>query len=388
MTGTPNSERLHIVLAGERNSGKSSLLNLIAGQQVSIVSDIPGTTTDHVSKAMEIPGLGACLLVDTAGLDDKGELGRKRVGAALDVIEAADVIVAAVDATTGSLPDIPVGKVPVVPIINKCDAIDIDTLAGLVSAVKTKYGKNPVTVSAMSGKGRQDIISAIQDNIPEDWNAPLLTAGLLEDGDTAVLVMPQDRQAPKGRLILPQQQTVRELLDRHCIVLCCDTESLPVTLASLKGKPAAVIADSQALGKIKDLIPEGTRLTSFSMLLAASKGDFEYFRESVRTIDSLSPESRVLIAEACTHVPASEDIGRVQIPRLLRSRAGEGLMVDAVSGHDFPEDLSRYDLIIHCGACMFNRRYVLARVQEAKRQGVPMTNYGITIAYINNLLQI
>ena len=388
MTGTPNSERLHIVLAGDRNSGKSSLLNLIAGQQVSIVSDIPGTTTDHVSKAMEIPGLGACLLVDTAGLDDKGELGRKRVGAALDVIEAADVIVAAVDATTGSLPDIPVGKVPVVPIINKCDAIDIDTLAGLVSAVKTKYGKNPVTVSAMSGKGRQDIISAIQDNIPEDWNAPLLTAGLLEDGDTAVLVMPQDRQAPKGRLILPQQQTVRELLDRHCIVLCCDTESLPATLSSLKGKPAAVIADSQALGKIKDLIPEGTRLTSFSMLLAASKGDLEYFKESVRKIDSLSPESRVLIAEACTHVPASEDIGRVQIPRLLRSRAGEGLTVDVVSGHDFPENLSRYDLIIHCGACMFNRRYVLARVQEAKRQGIPKTNYGITIAYINNLLQL
>lgn len=388
MTGTPNSERLHIVLAGERNSGKSSLLNLIAGQQVSIVSDVPGTTTDHVAKAMEIAGLGACLLVDTAGLDDKGELGRKRVSATLDAIGAADIIVAVTDATTGRLPDIQAGNVPIVPVINKCDATDDDTVEMLTAAVKAKYGKSPLKVSAKNGSGRQDIISAVQDSIPENWNAPLLTAGLLEDGDTAVLVMPQDRQAPKGRLILPQQQTVRELLDRHCIVLCCDTESLPATISSLKGKPAAVIADSQVLGKIKDLVPEGIRLTSFSMLLAAAKGDFEYFKESVRTIDSLSPESRVLIAEACTHVPATEDIGRIQIPRLLRSRAGEGLTVDVVSGHDFPEDLKGYDLIIHCGACMFNRRYVLARVQEAKRQGIPMTNYGITIAYINNLLQI
>lgn len=384
MTGTPDSGRLHIVLAGERNSGKSSLLNAIAGQDAAIVSDVPGTTTDHISKPIEIMGLGPCVLIDTAGIDDRGILGAKRVDATLDALRTADILLAVIDAGTGRMPDLPSEGTPVVPVINKSDIAC--NLSELKAAVKAKYGREPVCTSALKHEGISDIIDTIRRTIPEDWDAPLLTAGLLEPGELVVLVMPQDRQAPKGRLILPQQQVIRELLDRGCRIVCCTPDNLAYTLASLKDVPAAIISDAQALGKVKPLKPEGTKLTSFSMLLAASKGDIEYFKESARKIDLLTDESKVLIAEACTHVPASEDIGRVQIPRMLRARAGEGLKVDVVSGRDFPEDLSGYDLVIHCGACMFNRRYVLARVQQAKEQKVPMTNYGVTIAYINNLL--
>ena len=381
MTGTPKSERLHIVLLGERNSGKSSLLNAITGQNAAIVSDIPGTTTDYVAKAMEIMGIGACLIMDTAGLDDEGNLGEKRVESTLEAAKTADIAIVVIDALTGRLPVIPALKVPVIPVLNKCDAASADT-----ASIKEKYGRDAVLVSAKEGTGVKELVGAIAEAVPEDWNAPLLTEGVVEAGDLVVLVMPQDKQAPKGRLILPQQQTIRELLERKCRIACCTTDCLEGTLASLKEAPAAIITDSQDFAKVKKLCPQGTKLTSFSILLAASKGDIDYFKESARKIDSLSENSRVLIAEACTHVPASEDIGRVKIPRMLRSRAGEGLRIDVVSGRDFPEDLSPYSLVIHCGACMFNRRYVLSRVQQAKAQGVPMTNYGVTIAYLNQII--
>lgn len=381
MTETPESVRLHIVLLGERNSGKSSLLNAITGQAAAIVSDIPGTTTDRVSKAMEIPGLGPCVLVDTAGLDDNGSLGGKRVQDTLDAIRSADVAIAVADAASGRVPELPPVSVPVIPVLNKCDIAG----TGMCAALKSKFGNDPVAVSALTGEGIPDIISAIRKSVPEDWDAPLLTAGIVKEGETVVLVMPQDSQAPKGRLILPQQQTIRELLDRGCRAVCCTTEDLSGTLASLKGAPAAIITDSQDFAAVKGHVPEGTILTSFSILLASAKGDPDYFRQSAAKIDSLTSASRVLIAEACTHVPASEDIGRVKIPRLLRSRAGEGLTVDIVSGRDFPDNLRGYDLVIHCGACMFNRRYVLARVRMAKEQGVPMTNYGIALAHLNNI---
>lgn len=386
MVGTPVSERLHIVLIGERNSGKSSLLNAVTGQQVAIVSDVPGTTTDHVSKAMEIIGLGPCVFIDTAGLDDSGVLGGKRVEDSLDAVKLADIVLAVVDATTGHIPHLPVKGVPVVPVLNKKDAVEASVVEALFASMRKEYGKDPVVVSALLREGVKDVIEAVRENIPEDWDAPLLTAGLVEVGDLVVLVMPQDRQAPKGRLILPQQQVIRELLDRNCRIVCCTPTLLAATLDSLKVVPAAIIADSQVLKSVAAAKADSTRLTSFSMLLAASKGDIGFFKDSARRIDSLTSSSRVLIAEACTHEPASEDIGRVKIPRMLRTRAGEGLRVDVVSGHDFPEDLSDYDLVIHCGACMFNRRYVLARLRQAKEQGVPMTNYGVAIAYMNSLL--
>lgn len=388
MTDTPSSGRLHIVLTGERNSGKSSLLNALSGQRVSIVSDVPGTTTDHVSKAMEIPGLGACVLVDTAGLDDTGELGGMRVGNALDALRTADVLLVVIDAATGRLPDLPVSGVPAVPVLSKCELLDEPALKDLSASAEAKYGRPAVFSSPMLGRGRREVICAIQEAVPEDWNAPFLTSGLVEEGGLAVLVMPQDKQAPKGRLILPQQQVIRELLDRHCRVVCCTTGDLASTLASLKDAPDVVITDSQDFAVVSKAVPQGVRLTSFSILLAASKGDIDYFLESARKIDSLTASSRVLVAEACTHVPASEDIGRVRIPRLLRARAGKDLRIDTVSGRDFPDDIRAYDLVIHCGACMFNRRYVLSRVEQAKKQGVPMTNYGIAIAYINNLKNI
>ena len=376
------------MLVGERNSGKSSLLNALSGQRVAIVSDVPGTTTDHVSKAMEIPGLGACVLVDTAGLDDTGELGGMRVGNALDALRTADVLLVVIDAATGRLPDLPVSGVPAVPVLSKCELLDEPALKDLSASAEAKYGRPAVFSSPMLGRGRREVICAIQEAVPEDWNAPFLTSGLVEEGGLAVLVMPQDKQAPKGRLILPQQQVIRELLDRHCRVVCCTSEDLVSTIASLRDAPDAVITDSQDFADVSKNVPQGTPLTSFSILFAASKGDIDYFLESACKIDSLTASSRVLIAEACTHVPASEDIGRVKIPRLLRARAGEALRIDTVSGRDFPDDIRAYDLVIHCGACMFNRRYVLSRVEQAKKQGVPMTNYGIAIAYINNLKNI
>lgn len=386
MIETPKSGRLHIVLAGERNSGKSSLLNAIAGQHVAIVSDIPGTTTDSVSKAMEISGLGPCLLVDTAGLDDSGELGSKRVENSFDVIRAADIMIVVVDSQTAKLPDLPIPGISVVPVLNKCELIGEAEINKVSAAINKKYGKTPILASAHTGKGIHEIIAALQEAIPEDWDAPLITAGFVNEGDLVVLVMPQDKQAPKARLILPQQQTIRELLDRKCRIVCCTTDCLSEALDSLKEPPKVIITDSQDFDKVHKLTLEGTRLTSFSIMLAASKGDIDFFIESARKIDSLTKDSKVLIAEACTHVPASEDIGRVKIPGLLRKQVGEDLKIEIVSGRDFPKDLSDYDLVIHCGACMFNRRYVLARVQEAKRQGVPMTNYGVAIAYMNNLL--
>ena len=386
MTLTPDSSRLHIVFAGERNSGKSSLLNALARQQVSIVSDIPGTTTDCVSKAMELPGLGPCTLIDTAGLDDSSELGGQRIGKAEDALKTADIVIGVIDAATGIIPDIPHARVPVIPVLNKCDRCSAQSVDELSEAIKAKTGKEPVRTSANRAEGVKELIAAVQESLPEDWDAPLLTADLVKEGALVVLVMPQDTQAPKGRLILPQQQVLRELLDRGCRAVCCTAARLKETLETLKKAPDVVITDASYLAEVHASLPAGVSLTSFSMLLAAAKGDMAYFKKSAERIGSLKPSSKVLIAEACTHVPAGEDIGRVKIPRLLRSAAGEDLQIDVVSGRDFPADLRAYDLVIHCGACMFNRRYVLARVEQAKSQGVPMTNYGTAIAYIDKLL--
>ena len=378
---TPVSERLHIVLLGERNSGKSSLVNAIAGQGVSIVSAQPGTTTDSVRKNVELPGLGACVLIDTAGLDDSGALGEKRVAAARQAAKGADIAVIVVDATTGRLPEKPEGT-PVVCVLNKSDLARTDSLA---AAAKDKYGVEPVRTCAATGEGIPALIKALAEAAPAD-NAPLLTEGVANPGDLVVLVMPQDSEAPKGRLILPQQQTLRELLDRGCTAVCCTTAGLKEALDSLAKAPDAIITDSRDFAAVKAISPEGARLTSFSILQAAAKGDLEYFKKGARAIDTLTSGSRVLIAEACAHVPDGEDIGRVKIPALLRARAGKDLRIDFASGPDWPADLRPYDLIIHCGACMFTRGRMLSRVAEARAQGVPMTNYGVTIAYINNII--
>ena len=388
---TPSSERLHIAFVGRRNAGKSSLVNLLAGQAVSIVSDIPGTTTDPVRKALEIPGLGPCVLLDTAGLDDEGTLGSLRSSASNRLIPVSDVVVLVVDAKVED--DLTLEKelivrmeeaeIPFVVALNKVDegVPENDDISGAPT----------VPVSALKGTGTDDLIKAILDRVPQDFGSRTLLGDMVTPGDRVVLVMPQDSEAPKGRLIMPQAMAMRELLDRKCISVNCTPDSLGLALESLREAPELIIADSSVFKAVAPLVPEGTKLTSFSILMAAYKGDLDYFVRSASAIDSLSPGDKVLIAESCSHIPDGEDIGRVKIPAMLRKRQEErvgdsSLTIEIVSGHDFPEDLTPYSLVIHCGGCVFSRRHLMSRVEKAKHQGVPITNYGVALAYLTGIL--
>lgn len=389
---TPRSERLHILFCGRCNSGKSSVINALAGQQVAIVADTAGTTTDPVVKAMEIHGLGACVVVDTPGFDDRSELGALRVGRARESLERCDM---AVMLFIGAEPSVEERewlamlrgrKIPVAGVLNKCDMHSPEEVAAMTERLSEATGLQIVAVSAAEGRGMEELRRELVRLMPADFAQPEITAGLCGEGDTVVLVMPQDKQAPKGRLILPQVQTIRELLDKGCRALCCTPDNLAATLQSLVGPPKLIITDSQAFAAVWPLKPEGVALTSFSVLFARYKGDINSFVEGAAAIDRLTPQSRVLIAEACTHAPLSEDIGREKIPAMLRRRVGQELKIDIVAGNDFPEDLTPYDLVIHCGACMFNRRHVLNRAERARTQQVAMTNYGIAIAHLQGIL--
>ena len=269
-------------------------------------------------------------------------------------------------------------------LLNKADARPNTT--ELAEQIKASCGQPPIIVSAKDGTGIEAIHRAILEKLPADFGEQTITGSLVAEGDVVVLVMPQDLQAPKGRLILPQVQTIRELLDKKCLVMSCTTDKLKDTLCALTNPPKLIITDSQVFHTVYEQKTAESRLTSFSVLFAGYKGDIHYYVESTSAIDRLTEQSRVLIAEACTHAPLTEDIGRVKIPHLLRKRTGERLQIDIVSGNDFPEDLSPYNLIIHCGACMFNRKYVLSRIEQARAQQVPMTNYGVAIAHLNGIL--
>ena len=385
----PQSERLHIALFGRRNVGKSSLINALTGQQIALVSDVPGTTTDPVIKSMEILPLGPCVLIDTAGFDDSGKVGDLRTERSREVIKQTDIAILITDGT--SLDDettwarqLKQADVPCVAVLNKTDLLANEPTSLLANIAK-RLGCDVIPVSALKGTGLELLRQTLAGLVPESGNQSL-TGDLAKAGDTMLLVMPQDPQAPKGRLILPQVQTLRDLMDKRCIAICCTTEDIDRTLASLKEAPKLIITDSQVFDIVERKKPAESLLTSFSVLMAAHKGDISYFVESAAAIDRLTEQSRVLIAEACTHAPLAEDIGRVKIPRLLRQRVGESLTVNIVAGKDFPEDLTGYDLIIHCGGCMFNRRFMLQRVEQCRAQGVPMTNYGITIAHIKGIL--
>lgn len=401
--GTPGANRIHIGIFGKTNSGKSSFINAFTGQQVSIVADVAGTTTDPVYKAMEIAPLGACVLIDTAGFDDTGSVGRQRVERtrlAAEKTELAVILLAeeapGMQATEETGADGRLSEelkwyrffkernTPVLFVVNKTDILR--SAGRLEEIIRKKTGSQPLLVSARTGEGMAQVKDALVRLLPESYGERLITDGLVKEDDLALLVMPQDIQAPKGRLILPQVQTIRELLDKKCMVMSVTTDKLSDALAVLKIPPKLIITDSQVFGAVYEKKPPQSMLTSFSVLFAAYKGDLPYYVEGAKQLDRLTEESKVLIAECCTHAPLSEDIGREKIPGMLKRRVGAGITVEHVSGTDFPQDLSEYDLIIQCGACMFNRKYVMSRIERAKRQHIPMTNYGVTIAHLTGIL--
>ena len=352
-------DRLQIAFFGATNSGKSTLVNALAGQEVSLVSELPGTTTDPVRKVIELPGLGPCVLVDTAGYGDPGALGAERERRSRAVIDATDIAVL----LRSNHPEddrwvklLETAQVPVVEIRTRAEAND-----------------------------QADLLQRLQAAQPHEKQR-LLTGGLVGKDDVVVLVMPQDSEAPKGRLILPQVQVLRELLDLGCIPVCCQPEGLQRALDGLSAPPALTITDSQAFAKVNAILPPDYPLTSFSILLAGAKGDIRTFVQGAQAIGTLQPGDRVLIAEACTHVPDTEDIGRVKIPNLLRKKVGGDLDVTIAAGNDFPDDLTPYRLIIQCGGCVATERLLRSRIKKALLAGVPITNYGIALAYLNGIL--
>ncbi len=419
---TPSSNRLHIGIFGKTNSGKSSFINAFTGQNVSIVADVAGTTTDPVYKPMEINPLGACVIIDTAGFDDETELGAAREEKTLLAAEKADIaiIVVAGSETPKTIESelkwdkyFKEKKTPVLYVVNKTDQYPEESRL-LADDIREATGNDVVLMSCAQILSRCEVSKDKEDNenignktkraglsdneqikqikaaltrmLPENYGADFITGDLVSDGDLVLLVMPQDIQAPKGRLILPQVQTLRELLDKKCLVMSVTTDKLTDVLTRLTEPPKLIITDSQVFDYVYKNKPEESMLTSFSVLFAAYKGDLPYYMQGAKAIDKLTEDSKVLIAECCTHAPLAEDIGRVKIPNMLRKRVGQGLTIDLVSGTDFPEDPSGYDLIIQCGACMFNRKYVLSRIDSAKAKNVPMTNYGVTIAHVTGIL--
>ncbi len=384
---TPISERIHISIFGRTNDGKSTLMNRLAGHDVAIVSDRPGTTTDPVQKALEINGLGAAVLVDTPGLDDTTELGGERMARTAKVLDKTDLAIVLFSSAEGTsqlriIEECRIREIPTIVVLNKIDATaDLEATVNALSAL-TKH--RVIAISALTGEGIDTLRQAIVDSYKQEER--LITEGFCKAGDNVLLVMPQDKSAPKGRLIQPQVQTIRELLDRGCTPICCTPDRMAATLASLASPPELIITDSQAFNDVYQLKPEASTLTSFSILFARYKGDIKLFVEGVKALERITPQSRILIAEACTHTPQNEDIGRVKLPRLLRKRFGEELNIDIVGGADYPEDLSIYDLVIHCGACMFNRKHVLSRIERARQQGVAITNYGVILAALTGIL--
>jgi len=389
LTDTPRANQLHIGIFGKRNSGKSSLINALTNQEVALVSDIAGTTTDPVYKSMEIYGIGPCVFIDTAGFDDIGELGQLRIDKTKKAIEKIDIALMVFNDSELKeeiewIEILKERKIPVITILNKIDIIkNIDEIC---NSVKLNYNLTPIIVSAKDKIGIEKIREEILRLLPEGYEVKSITGNLANDGDVVLLVMPQDIQAPKGRLILPQVQTIRDLLDKKCIVISSTVDNLDQALKSLSKPPNLIITDSQVFKTVYDKKPIESKLTSFSVLFANYKGDLDFFIEGTNAIEKLTENSKVLIAEACTHAPLSEDIGREKIPNMLRKKIGEKLTINVVSGSDFPEDLSSYDLIIQCGACMFNRKYVMSRIERARLQEVPMTNYGVVIAYLSGIL--
>ena len=394
MNDTPNSNRTHIAIFGRRNAGKSSIINAMANQNVAIVSDNAGTTTDPVKKAIEINKIGACVIVDTAGFDDSGELGLLRIEKTKKIAESTDIALLVFDCGDENIEKedyllelewknkLSEFGIPIIAVINK---IDLNKNYKTVEQnIKDIFDIDCVSISANKKINIDILIEAIKNNISKEDEISIVGHIVGED-DIVLLVMPQDIQAPKGRLILPQVQTIRDILDNKAIVIGSTFDKFEIALKSLKKPPKVIITDSQVFKEVEKLKPKESALTSFSVLFARYKGDEKIYKKGADFIDNLNKKSKILIAESCSHIPLEGDIGRVKIPNMLKNKFGFAFDIDYTAGADFPSDLSKYDLIIHCGGCMGTRRQILNRIRLCEKQNKPITNYGMAIAKINGV---
>lgn len=392
MNETPRGNRLHIALFGRRNAGKSSLINALTNQSLAIVSSVAGTTTDPVYKSMEILPIGPVVVIDTAGLDDVGELGQLRVAKSLEVLRKSDLVLLVVDAVIGiGEPEKALAEkclaqqLPFILVFNKTDLQEVPPET-LDVAKNDLNAAAAVAVSAQERRGVGELKIAMVRHAPARWDTQTIVGDLLQPGDIAVLVVPIDLAAPAGRLILPQVQMIRDILDHDAMAYTVKERELKECIASLHRKPKIVITDSQVFLKADADTPPDVLLTSFSILFARYKGDLETMVRGAKAIDHLKPGDKVLISESCTHHRVEDDIGTVKIPRWLRQHVGGELIVDHSSGLSFPQNLSEYKLVLHCGACMTNRREMLARIVQVQQAGVPIVNYGVAIAALMGIL--
>ncbi len=385
---TLKSLRLHIGIFGKTNVGKSAFLNRITNQDISIVSEIAGTTTDVVEKSMELLPVGAVVFLDTAGINDTTALGKERIEKTMKVITRTDVAVIICDYKgfdeyeIGLVKKFEELKIPFMVVVNKSDVEEISDVA--LEKIKSVVGENTPILKTSATSDKEIVFkfkAKLVKMLPEDFvNSPKIVGDLVPPKSTVILVIPIDKEAPKGRIILPQVQTIRDLLDSDCLSYSVKVSELAEAINNLKESPALVVTDSQAFREVSQIVPENIPLTSFSILFARLKGDLKAFAEGAKAIDELKDGDKVLILESCTHHAIEDDIGRVKIPNLLLKKTGKNLVIDNYAGHDLP-DISKYNLIIHCGACMTNRREVLSRILLANEKGIPITNYGMTISY-------
>lgn len=383
LNSTPNADRVHIGIFGRRNAGKSSIINSITGQQLAIVSDIEGTTTDPVSKAMELLPLGPVVIIDTPGLDDSGALGEMRIKKTYQVLNKTDIALLVVDSCVGMtesdfaiLEKIREKKIPCLTVFNKSD------ISGM--SVNTE---NEISVSTVTMENIHELKERIARIVPQNIMEYPIIADKVKSGDCVVMVVPIDKAAPKGRIILPQQNTLRELLDSGCTAVVCRDSELEHTLDTMSEPPRFVITDSQVFGRVSKIVPENICLTSFSILFARHKGNIFELVKGVKKLDTLSDNDVVLISEGCTHHRQCGDIGTVKLPAWIRKYTGKNIRFEFTSGTEFPAELSKYSMIIHCGGCMLNEREMKYRIKCAADASIPITNYGMTIAYVNGILK-